>query len=196
MAPDPLAFQGSYTSRAADCNHVIHFSVPSALEIKLSRPADIYSEPLDWDDEYPPVHFECVSANTLLCPKCEGEMYAERGRAARSYARRLWIASGDLDEDGVRTDSGKCKIAAHRDRVAALRVANFEGRMAGRTNTILQTEAKAARERKWEESRKVVFAVPEGQGAGETKRVKKTPVILGPPTDSAIDLPVRAKEDL
>lgn len=166
------------------------------MEIKLSRPADTYSEPLDWEDEYPPVHFECVSANTLLCPKCVEEMYAERGRAARSYARRLWRATGDLDEDGLRTDTRKCKKAAKRDRVAALRVANFEGRMADRTNTISQTEAKAAREQKWEASKKISFAVEEGQAPGEKKREKKEPIILGPPTDSAISLPVRAKQEL
>lgn len=196
MAPDPKAFHGSYTSRAKDCNHVIHFSVPSALEIKLSRPADTYSEPLDWEDEYPPVHFECVSANTLLCPKCQEEMYAERGRAARSYARQLWRATSDIDEDGLRMDSRKCKGAAHRDRVAALRVANFEGRMADRVNTTSQTEAKATREQKWEARRGVTFTVTEDRDPGEKKRAEKAPILLGPPMDSAISLPVRTKEEL
>jgi hypothetical protein len=176
MAPDPNAFHGSYTSRALDCNHVIHHSVPSALEIKLSRPADTYSEPLDWDDEYPPVAFECVSANTLLCNKCEEAMY------------------GDWTEDFLRGEESQ--YAAERDRAAAAKIANFEGRMADRTNTISQTQAKAAREQAWEAKKKVSFAIEEGKGSGEEhkkKKALKSPIILGLPTDSAISLPLRVK---
>jgi hypothetical protein len=194
MAPDPNAFHGSYTSRALDCNHVIHYSVPSALEIKLSCPADTYSEPLDWEDEYPPVAFECVSANTLLCPKCEEAMRVERAAAARAYALIWADGYGDWTEEFLRGEESQ--YAAERDRAAAAKVANFEGRMADRTNTISQSEAKVAREQAWEAKKKVSFAVEEGKGAGEGKKKKKalkSPFILGPPTDSAISLPVRAK---
>jgi hypothetical protein len=179
MAPDPNAFHGSYTSRALDCNHVIYQSVPSALEIKLSRPADTYSEPLDWEDEYPPVAFECVSANTLLCPKCEEAMRVERAAAARAYALIWADGYGDWVEGYLR---GEDRLyAAERYRAAAAKVANFEGRMADRTNTISQTKAKAAREQAWEAKKKASFAVEEGEGAGEElkkQKALKSPIIL------------------
>ena len=73
---------------------------------------------------------------------------------------------------------------------------NFDDRMADRTNTISQAEAVAARVKKWEAGKRVTFAVEEGMGPGEKekrKKKKKAPIILGPPSDSAISLPVRTK---
>jgi hypothetical protein len=54
---------------------------------------------------------------------------------------------------------------------AAIKVANFEGRMADR-----ETTTKAAREQKWEAGKKVKFTVEEGQGSGEKPKEKKEKV--------------------
>jgi len=64
---------------------------------------------------------------------------------------------------------------------------------------LLATLAVAARQKKWEAGRRVTFAVEEGMGPGEEEEEKekketKAPIILGPPSDSAISLPMRAKE--
>ena len=157
MAPDPNAYHGSYTSLAMDCKHVIHFSVPSALEIKLSRPANTYSEPLDWDDQYPPIDFVCESANTLLCPSCEAAMRKELRDAEANY-KAVWAkGNGDSrNETGER--SAEHKDAARRYNRAVVKVANFEARMADRANTISQAAAKAAKEKQWEAGREVKFA--------------------------------------
>lgn len=157
MAPDPNAYHGSYTSLAMDCKHVIHFSVPSALEIKLSRPASTYSEPLDWDDQYPPIDFVCESANTLLCPSCEAAMRKELRDAEANY-KAVWAdGNGDSrNETGER--SPEHKDAARRYNRAVVKVANFEDRMANRANTISQAAAKAAKEQMWEAGREVKFA--------------------------------------
>lgn len=157
MSRDPNAFHGSYTSLAMDCKHVIHFSVPSALEIKLSRPADTYSKPLDWDDQYAPIAFVCESANTLLCPSCEAAMRKELRDADANY-KYVWAdGNGDSrNETGER--SAEHKDAARRYNRAAAKVANFEDRMADRANTISQAAAKAAKEQQWEAAREVKFA--------------------------------------
>lgn len=158
MAPDSSAYRGSYTSLAHDCHHVIHYSVPSAQSINLS-------------DEYHPCDFVCVSANTLLCTSCENAMRAERDAAAEAY-NLIW-ACGETDDE-----------AAKRYNVAAIKVANFEGRMADRNVLISQGEALKAREAKWVASRRVKFDVEEGMGAGERvvkKEKKKQAIILGPP---------------
>ena len=193
MAPDPNAFNGSYTSLAKDCGHVIHYSTPSELELKLSRPADTYGTSPDWEDEYPPVDFVCVSANTFLCPTCEQAMRDDRLEAELAYAFIYDDGKGYCTAEGFED----CKAAAQYHRAATLRAVNFDDRMADRTNTISQAEAVAARQKKWEAGRRVRFAVEEGMGPGEKEEVKekKSPIILGPPSDSAISLPVRTKEN-
>ena len=194
MAPDPNGFNGSYTSVAKDCGHVIHYSTPSELELKLSRPADTYGTPPDWEDEYPPVEFVAVSANTFLCPTCEQAMRDEREEAMLAYQFIYDGGNGDESEE----DFDDRKAAAQYYRAATARVVNFDDRMADRTNTISQAEAVAARVKKWEAGKRVTFAVEEGMGPGEKeerKKKKKAPIILGPPSDSAISLPMRVKED-
>lgn len=194
MAPDPNGFNGSYTSVAKDCGHVIHYSTPSELELKLSRPADTYGTPPDWEDEYPPVDFVAVSANTFLCPTCEQAMRDEREEAMLAYQFICDGGNGDESEE----DFDDRKAAAQYYRAATARVVNFDDRMADRTNTISQAEAVAARVKKWEAGKRVTFAVEEGMGPGEKeerKKEKKSPIILGPPSDSAISLPMRVKED-
>jgi len=191
MAPDPHGYNGGYTSLARDCRHVIHHSTPSELELKLSRPADIYGTPPDWEDEYPPVDLVCISANTFLCPTCEQAMRDERIEAELAYQ----FIYGDGNDDGSQESFDDRKVAAQYHRVATLRVVNFDDRMADRTNTISQAAAVAARQKKWEAGRRVTFAVAEGMGPGEEEeREKKEPIILGPPSDSAISLPMHAKE--
>ena len=192
MAPDPLGFNGSYTSLARDCRHVIHHSTSSELELKLSRPADTYGTPPDWEDEYHPFDFVCISADTFLCPTCEQAMRDERLEAELAY---LFIYD-DGNDDGSEESFEDRKAAAQYHRAATMRVVNFHDRMADRTNTISQAEAVAARQKKWEAGRRVTFAVEEGMGPGEEEDVKgkKSPIILGPPSDSAISLPVHAKE--
>ena len=192
MAPDPHGFNGSYTSLARDCRHVIHHSTPSELELKLSRPADTYGTPADWEDEYPPVDFVCISANTFLCPTCEQAMRDDRLEAELAYQ----FIYDDGNDDGTEESFEDRKAAAQYHRAATIRVVNFEDRMADRTNTISQAEAVAARQKKWEAGRRVTFAVEEGMGPGEGEctKEKKSPIILGPPSDSAISLPMRAKE--
>lgn len=197
MAPESNAFHGSYTSLAKDCRHIIHYSTPSALEVKLSRPADTYSEPPDWKDEYAPQDFVCISANTLLCRTCEQAMRHERQDAAEAYAN---IYDGERYADG--TTEEIVKAATRRHRLATAAAANFADRMYDRRNTIAQAQAVAAREQKWEAGRKVRFAVAEGMGSGERRKrpkLKRNAIVLGPPpsrpSDSAISLPVRAKEE-
>lgn len=183
MAPDPNAYCGSYTGLAMDCKHVIHYSVPSALSIKLSRPTDTYGPALNWEDEYPPEDFVCVSANTLLCPVCEKTMRAEL-TAASEACDALWAF-------GFRS-----KETSKRYVEAAIKVANFEGRMASRGNSISQDEALKRKEREWEAAKKVRFDVEAGMGAGEKvvkKKKKKRVIILGPP--STLELPLRVKKD-
>lgn len=197
MAPDHTNFHGSYTSCVKDCGHIIHYSTPSPLELKLSRPADTYGPPQDWEDEYPPVAFECVSANTFLCPTCEQAIYDERERAERIYQTIYDGGKGDCSEEG---SSGPDRVAAAQYyRAATARVVNFEDRMADRTNTISQAEAVAAREKKWVAAKKVSFAVEEGMGPGEKekkqRKKKKVALVMGPASDSAISLPLRGKED-
>ena len=55
------------------------------MELKLSRPSSTYGTPPDWEDEYLPVDFVCVSANTFLCPTCEQAMRDERLEAELAY---------------------------------------------------------------------------------------------------------------
>ena len=193
MAPDPEGFNGSYTTLAKDCGHVIHYSTPSELELKLSRPADTYGTPPDWEDEYPPVDFVCVSANTFLCSTCEQAMRDERVEAELAYQFVYDDGKGDCTEEGFQD----CKVAAQYHRAATLRVVNFDDRMADRTNTISQAAAVAVREKRWEARRKVRFAVDEGMGPGEEEEAKgkKSPITLGTRSDSAISLPVRTKKD-
>jgi hypothetical protein len=102
----------------------------------------------------------------------------------------------DGNDDGTEESFEDRKAAAQYHRAATIRVVNFDDRMADRTNTILQAEAVAARQKKWEAGRRVTFAVEEGMGPGEEqkRKEKKSPIILGPPSDSAISLPMRAKE--
>jgi hypothetical protein len=192
MAPDPNGFNGSYTSLTQDCRHVIHHSIPSELELKLSRPADTYGTSPDCEDEYPPVDFVCISANTFLCPKCEQDMRDDRLEAELAYQ----FIYDDGNDDGTEESFEDRKAAAQYHRAATMRVVNFEDRMADRTNTTTQAEAVAARQKKWEAGRRVTFAVEEGMGPGDEveRKNKKSPIILGPPADSAISLPVRAKE--
>jgi hypothetical protein len=192
MAPDPNAFKGSYTSLAQDCRHVIHHSVPSELEHKLSRPADTYGTPPDREAEYPLVDFVCISVNTFLCPICERAMRDDRLEAELAYQ----FICDDGNDDGIQGSFEDRKAAAQYQRAATIRVVNFDDRMADRTNTISQAEAVANREKKWKAGRRVTFAVEEGMGPGEEleKKEKKPPIILGPPADSAISLPMRAKE--
>jgi hypothetical protein len=192
MAPDPNGFNGSYASLAQDCRHVIHHSIPSELELKLGRPADTYGMPTDWEDEYPPADFVCISANTFLCPTCEQTMRDERLEAELAYH----FIYNDGNDDGTEESFEDRKAAAQYHRAATIRVVNFDDRMADCTNTILQAEAVAAREKKWEAGRRVKFDVEEGIGPGEEeeRKEKESPIILGPPADSATSLPMRAKE--
>lgn len=168
IAPDPNGCHGSTAYLAMDCNHVVHYSVPSAFTIQLSRPADTYGEPLDWEDEYPPTDFVCLDANTFLCDDCEADMRAELRDATNAYSQ-IW--AGRRASSGDPTPASK--IAADRYVQAAMNVANFEARMADRENTISQTNALIAKEKRWEAGKKVKFAVEEGQGAGEKPKPKK-----------------------
>lgn len=124
----------------------------------------------------------CVSANTLLCPACEQTMRAEL-TAASEACDVLWAF-------GIR-----CKETSKRYVEAAIKVANFEGRMASRGNSISQDEALKKKEREWEAAKKVKFDVEAGIGAGEkvAKKEKKRVIILGPP--STLELPLRVKKD-
>lgn len=140
MAPDPNAFNGGYTSVAKKCGHVIHYSTPSELELKLSRPAGTYGTPPDWEDEYLPVDFVCVSANTFLCPTCEQAMRDDRIEAELAYQFIYDDGKGGCTA-GAFED---CKAAAQYHRAATLRAVNFDDRTANRTNTISQAEAVAA----------------------------------------------------
>lgn len=186
MAPGLNGFYGSYTTLAMDCKHVIHHSTPSNLEVKLSRPADTYSKPPDWEDRYPPVDFVCISANTFLCPACEEAMRWEL-REAEEYYNTIWAKGDSRDETGVA--SFALKHGAWRYRKAALKLANFEARMAARSNSISQAAAIAELEQKWEAQKKVHFDVEEGQGAGEKpKQVKKVRIVMAKPRDSAVEL--------
>jgi hypothetical protein len=194
MTPDPNGFNGSYTSLTKDCHHVIHHSTPSESELKLSRPADTYGTPPDWEDEYPPVDFVCISANTFLCSTCEQAMRDEREEAEVAY-QLIWNGGND---DGSEERGNDLDAAAQYHRATTARVVNFDDRMADRTNTISQAEAVAARQKKWEAGRRVTFAVDDDMGPGEEQKgekKKKSPIVLGPPSDSAISLPMRAKED-
>jgi hypothetical protein len=183
---------GSFTGLAKDCGHVIHYSVPGALELRLSRTTRTHSEPADWD----PADFVYVSTNTFLCAECEQAMHDEREHAKWLYQFIYDNCKGDINEEGF---SGPNRVAAAQyHRSTTLRVVNFEDRMADRTNTILQAEAVAARQKKWEAAKKVSFAVEEGAGPGEKqkrrRKEKKVPLVQGPASDSAISLPMRGKE--
>ena len=189
MAPGRNGFYGSFTSLATDCQHVIHYSTPSDLEIKLSRPADTYSEPPDWEDQYPPTDFVCVSADVLLCPACEEDMRNELRNAGADY-NIVW-ADGNGDS---RNETGErdieLKEAAWRYNRAAAKVANFENRMADRDHTISQAAAKLEREQKWEAGRKIKFDVKEGEGAGEKPKKRqeaKVPIVFGKKASKASD---------
>lgn len=163
MAPDQNANHGSYTSMAMDCKHAVYHSVPSALSAQLSRPADTYSEPLDWEDEYEPSDFVSISANILLCNDCEEVMRAELRDAAEAYSL-IWTDGGN--NAGPPTEESKA--ASDRYVQASIKVANFEARMADRENGIAHSQAKKANAAK-----KVKFAVEEGEGAGEKPKQKK-----------------------
>jgi len=168
MAPDPTAYHGSSTTLAMDCKHVIHYSVPSALSIQLSRPADTYGTASDWEDGYEPTEFVCLSANTLLCNDCEEIMRTELRDAAEAYSL-IWA-----DRVGSSSPPNEAsKAASDRYVQAAIEVANFEGRMADRENTISQADAKKAKEQKWEAGKKVRFNIEEGEGAGEKPKKEK-----------------------
>jgi hypothetical protein len=164
MGSDSNNFDGSFTGLAKDCGHVIHYSVPGPLELRLSRPTRTHSEPADWD----PADFVYVSTNTFLCAECEQAMHDEREHAEWLYQFIYDDDKGDIDEEGF---SGPNRVAAARyHRSSTLRVVNFEDRMADRTNTISQAEAVAARQKKWEAAKKVSFAVEEGVGPGRSRR--------------------------
>jgi hypothetical protein len=184
---------GSFTGLAKDCGHVIHYSVPGPLELRLSRPTRTHSEPADWD----PADFVYVSTNTFLCAECEQAMHDEREHAEWLYQFIYDNGKGDINEEGF---SGPNRVAAAQyHRSTTLRVVNFEDRMADRTNTISQAMAVAARQKKWEAAKKVSFAVEEGVGLGQKqkkrRKEKKVPLVQSPASDSAISLPMRGKED-
>ena len=168
MTPDPNAYHGSCTTLAADCKHFVHHSVPSALSIQLSRPADTYGDALDWEDEYEPSDFVCVSAEPLLCNDCEEAMRAELREATHAYSL-IWADRVDSTEPPTVVS----KAASDRYVQATINAANFEARMADRENKSTQPDTKKALEQKWEAGKKVKFAVEEGEGAGEKPKPKK-----------------------
>lgn len=124
-------------------------------------------------------------------------MRHERRDAAAAYAT---IYDGERYEDG--TTEEIVKAATLRHRLATAAAVNFDDCMYDRKNTIAQAQTVAAREKKWEAGRQVRFTVAEGTGAGERRKrpkLKRDAIVLGPPpsgpSDSAISLPVRAKEE-
>jgi hypothetical protein len=137
---------------AVDCKHFMQPSDFSATNI----------EDPDWEDAYKPTGFVSVPVTPLLCKTCEHAIRTELRDAEVSYLK-IWA---DDSDQSVFTEARD--VAAKRYTRAAIKVANFEGRMADR-----KADVKKAREQKWEAGKKVKFAVEECKGAGEKPKEKK-----------------------
>jgi len=164
-----------YSTVATECKHFVKYSASSASIVSLGRSEDAHSDSSDSEDEDDSTAFISLPANTLLCRSCETAIRFERNAASRAYDA-IRASEAGRDEELARP-THDALAASRRYTRAAMKVANFEDRMADR-----ESGAKKVREEKWEARKKVKFAVEEGQGAGEKPKEKKpkvAPINLG-----------------
>lgn len=169
------AMVDGYSTVATECKHFVKYSASSASIVSLGRSEEAHSDDSDSEDEDDSTAFVSLPADTLLCRNCEVAIQLERNAASRANDA-IRASEAGRDEELTRP-THKALAASQRYTRAAMKVANFEGRMADRESGV-----EKAREEKWEARKKVNFAVEEGQGAGEKPKEKKpkvAPIKLG-----------------
>jgi hypothetical protein len=164
-------YQFSYGPMATECKHFVKLDSTPTVQPSLSE--NTHDSDSDWEDVCAPTNPASAPANSLLCKACEQALRTELQEARLAY-NMLWACqpqNAAEDDEQLPTITCESRYASKRFVKAAIKVANFEGRMADR-----ETTTKAAREQKWEAGKKVKFTVEEGQGSGEKPKEKKEKV--------------------
>lgn len=172
MGFDPNSYLDSVYQfpMATECKHFVKLDSTPSVQPSLSE--NSHDSDSDWEDIYAPTKSAPVSTNALLCKDCKQAIRTELQEARLAY-NMLWACKPQNvpeDDEQLLTVAYESRTASKRFVRAAIKVANFKGRMADRETT------KAAREQKWEAGKKVKFTVEEGQGSGEKPKEKKEKV--------------------
>ena len=128
-------YQFSYGPMATECKHFVKLDSTPTVQPSLSE--NTHDSDSDWEDVCAPTNPASAPANSLLCKACEQALRTELQEARLAY-NMLWACqpqNAAEDDEQLPTITCESRYASKRFVKAAIKVANFEGRMSDRETT-------------------------------------------------------------